>query len=181
MFIMIVSSIQDLSEQEKFEKIYYKYRNLLFSFALSIVSNEQDAEDVLQNALIKISQNMNCIGNIDSKQTVSFLIVITKNTAYDFIRKKKRLNETPLDDVDIKQDSDLIIEKTVAKLEYEKIVGAIKRIPTPYYEVLYFHYVYDYSAQRIAKITDRKLPTVKMQLVRGKKLLCKELEEVLYD
>lgn len=59
----------DENTKNKFEQIYYKYRNLLFTYARSIVNSNADAEDILQNAFIKISDNTGNIGEIDSKKT----------------------------------------------------------------------------------------------------------------
>ena len=56
----------------------------------------------------------------------------------------------------------------------------ITGIPSPYNEVLYLHYAKDYSIKKTAKLLDRKELTVKMQLVRGKKILTEKLSEVLY-
>lgn len=67
---------------------------------MNIVKNEKDAEDVLQEAFIKIAKNIKSISDIKSKETVSFLIVITKNTAYDYIRKSSKIIELPLSETE---------------------------------------------------------------------------------
>lgn len=178
---IILSAALDTAEQTKFEKIYYKYKNTLFHQAMSILKNESDAEDVLQNAFIKIAKNINAVKDVNSKETLSFLIVITRNTAYDHLRKSAKTNELPLEDIDSIKASDDHIEDLVNRLEYEKIVSVITAIPSPYNEVLYLHYVKELSAKKIAHFLDRNISTVKMQLVRGKRILIKNLTEVLYE
>lgn len=166
-------------EQEKFEKIYYKYRNTLFSCAFSIVLNRHDAEDVLHTAFVKIAQNIKKIEDINSKQTASFLIIITKNTALDFLRTDhKNAQESISEDVAYSQD---LLEQLLSCLEYQKIVTVIKELKPPYNEVLYLHFVNDLSIRQTAKLLNRKEKTVKMQLVRGKKILVSKLSEVLYE
>lgn len=171
---------QDLSSDEKpkFEQLYYKYRNTLFFAAFNILKNRQDAEDALQNAFIKISQNMKSIEDLESAKTLSYLLVITRNTAYDYIRKNYKTEEIPIEEIDEMADFDIQIEKIVSNIDYKNTVSAIKSIPTPYNEVLYLHYVMDYSLSKTAKLLDRKNSTVKMQLVRGKKILLTKLSEV---
>lgn len=180
MLLYVLNAVPlESDEQDKFEKIYYKYRNILFSCAFNIVSNSYDAEDILQNAFIKIAQNVKRIDDIDSKETASFLMIITKNTALDFLRKSYIKAEEPINE-DVLADRDML-EQLVSRLEYQKILNVIKELKSPYSEVLYLHYVNDFSLRQTAKLLNRKEKTVKMQLVRGKKILISKLSEVLYE
>ena len=164
----------DKSNKDKFEELYYTYRDLLFSIAKNITGNDSDAEDALQNTFIKVSKNLNCIEKINSNKTKSFLAVIAKNSSLDIIRKRK--NCILLEERNYELHTEVNIEDIIDKINYSDLCLCIKNLPTPYGEVLYFHYVYEYSAKEIATILDRKISTVKMQLVRGKKILIKELE-----
>lgn len=179
--LSIIFSAVELSadEKNKFESIYNKHKNALFHKAMSIVKNEKDAEDILQEVFIKVARNIRSIGDVKSKETLSFLMVITKNTAYDYIKKSSKIIEISFED-----DQSIIDEKSLPDLlgniEYQEIVSVITDIPSPYNEVLYLHYVKDFSIKKSASILNRKAATVKMQLVRGKKILIKKLSEVPY-
>lgn len=165
-------------DKNKFEEVYFTYRNLLFGVAKSIVGNTHDAEDVLQNTFLKIANNMDCIEEINSAKTKSFLIVITKNTAYDTIRRNK--NIIHLESLKNEPIIDNKLEDIVDNVSYSDLCYCIKKLSSPYSEVLYFHFVYDYSIKKTAEILNRKPATVKMQLVRGKKILIEKLMEVYY-
>ena len=179
MLSMILSSMDmETDEKSKFESVYHRHKNALYNQAMSIVKNEKDAEDILQEAFIKIAKNIKSINDVKSKETLSFLLVITKNTAYDFIRKNSKIIELPLTETD--EIGDDAIENLVSKIEYQEIVSVITKIPSPYNEVLYLHFVKDYSIKKTAKLLDKKTATVKMQLVRGKRMLIDKLSEVLY-
>lgn len=181
MLAVILSSVElNADSKNKFEAIYYRYKNALFYKALSIVGSEKDAEDILQEAFIKIAKNMGAIDDIKSKETISFLMVITKNTAYDYIRKASKITELPLTDAENYID-DGALDNLVSSIEYKQVVAVIAEIPSPYNEVLYFHYVKDYSVKKTAVILSRKPATVKMQIVRGKKMLLDKLSEVGYE
>lgn len=180
MLFVIFSSVDlNVDEKSKFEAIYHRHKNTLFYQALNIVKNENDAEDVLQEAFIKIAKNIGAIDDIKSKETVSFLIVITKNTAYDYIRKSSKIVELPLSETESAIDESAL-DNLISNIEYKEIVSVITEIPYPYNEVLYLHYVKDYSIKKTAHILDKKTATVKMQLVRGKRILIDKLSEVLY-
>lgn len=171
---MFIYTFDTEGEKGKFEVIYYRYRDMLYMCALGIVKNSADAEDVLHDAFIKIAKNIKQIDDINSKSTAAYLAVITKNTAYDRLRRLKRLNETPIDDCFLAAD-DTLIEEIAEKTEYEKLLAAVKSVPPPYNEVLFLHYVNEMSVKKTAALLGRKVSTVKMQLVRGKKLLLQAL------
>ena len=171
---MFIYTFDTEGEKGKFEVIYYRYRDMLYMCALGIVKNSADAEDVLHDAFIKIAKNIKQIDDINSKSTAAYLAVITKNTAYDRLRRLKRLNETPIDDCFLAAD-DTLIEEIAEKTKYEKLLAAVKSVPPPYNEVLFLHYVNEMPVKKTAALLGRKVSTVKMQLVRGKKLLLKAL------
>ena len=180
MLSFILCSVDlDTDEKSKFEAIYYRHRNTLFYQALKIVKNETEAEDILQEAFIKIAKNVRSIGDIESRETISFLIVITKNTAYDYIRKSSKITELPLSETETFIDENAL-NNLVSNIEYQQVVDIIKSIPYPYNEVLYLHYVKDYSLKKTAALLDKKMTTIKMQLVRGKRILTDKLSEVRY-
>ncbi len=180
MLALIISSVDlNADEKGKFEAIYYTHKNTLYFQVLKIVKNENDAEDILQEAFIKIAKNIKAVGDLDSKETLSFLIVITKNTAYDYIRKSSKIEELPLYETEDAIDESAL-DNLVSSIEYKEIVSVISSIPSPYNEVLYLHFVKDYSIKKTADILNKKTATVKMQLVRGKRILADKLLEALY-
>ena len=132
--IILLTVDLDENSKFKFEKIYYKYRDVLFGLSLKLLSNRADAEDVLQETFIKIAKNIKIIKNIDNKETASYLTVILKNTAYDFLRKKSKYNEINIEGVKEIPDDDFI-EALASNIQYKKIVDVIKSIPSPYSEV----------------------------------------------
>lgn len=169
------------SDKNKLEQLYVKYRNMLFCYALRIMKNREDAEDVLHTAFIKIAKNIRNVEDTESRETASYLIMILKSTAYDFIKGNKHKEEVSIENIGDIAEIDKNIEKLAQHMVYEKIVLAIRNIPSPYNETLYLHYVRDFTVAKTAKLLDRKVSTVKMQLVRGKKLLLEALSEVQYD
>ena len=181
MLAVVFSTVDMTGEhKDKLETLYCKYRRLLFTVIRRIVSTDSDSEDILQNTFIKIAKNIKKIDDVESRETVAFLTVIAKNTAYDFLRRQALIEEVPFEETDVIIADDKAFSELLSNLEYEKIVNCIKSITSPYMEVLYLHFVRDLSAKQIAHILERKPATVKMQLVRGKKLLVKRLSEVLY-
>lgn len=58
MMIVYLQMIDTPEEKSKFEKLYYAYRGLMFHVARQVLNNDQDAEDAVSSAFIKIAENI---------------------------------------------------------------------------------------------------------------------------
>ena len=58
-YLQMIDSPEDRS---KFEQIYMEYRSMMFHIANRILTNEQDAEDAVHEAFLKIAENIEKIG-----------------------------------------------------------------------------------------------------------------------
>lgn len=54
-YLQMIDSPEDRS---KFEQIYMEYRSMMFHMANRILTNEQDAEDAVHEAFLKIAENI---------------------------------------------------------------------------------------------------------------------------
>ncbi|MBQ8804648.1 MAG: sigma-70 family RNA polymerase sigma factor [Tyzzerella sp.] len=54
-YMLMIDSSDD---QSKFEKLYNEYKGLMFYVANNILHNEQDAEDAVHHAFVKIAENI---------------------------------------------------------------------------------------------------------------------------
>lgn len=160
--------------KSKFEQLYYEYRDRMMYVALSVLHNNEDAEDAVHNAFIGIAKNMDSIGEVDSVQTLSYVLKATKNTAINMLGKNKRYETVDIENFDVVSDDDFFASLDV-KERYDEVVNAIVNLDEKYKDVLFYHYVSDMSVSKVAELLGRKVSTVKQQLVRGKKLLIESL------
>lgn len=75
-------------KEQDFNRIYIKYGRFIFLIALSIVKNEQDAEDVTQNTFIELFKQLAADKSINNVK--SWLGKVAKNKSIDHIRKKSK-------------------------------------------------------------------------------------------
>lgn len=99
--------------RSKLEEIYLCYHKELFILAYEILKDYQEAEDVIHNAIIKLSNNLEKISDIKCKKTRSYLIIIVRNLSYD-AAKTYALNhsDTTYDSTVSTSYNDLFIEYT---------------------------------------------------------------------
>lgn len=142
--------------------------NRILRLAYSYLHNEQDAEEVLQDTLLKYLQAAPAFES-DEHQKAWLLRVaanFSKNRiTYNKIRRTDELDET------------LIAEE---REDLSFIWEAIKQLPEKYREVIHLYYYEGYSTADIARILGRKESTIRSDLHRGREQLKITLKEV-YD
>ena len=76
-------------DEEAFAALYKETRKDIFAFALSILNNYHDAEDVMQEVFVKVKLQARVCESF--KNANGWLIKVTKNTALDLIKKKEKI------------------------------------------------------------------------------------------
>jgi RNA polymerase sigma-70 factor (ECF subfamily) len=91
-------------KRDKLEELYITYRKELYYVAYQILHNHHDAEDVLQNAFIKISKFIDKINEIECKKTRAYLVIIVRRLSFDRYNEKKRT--VPVDFMEETEEAD---------------------------------------------------------------------------
>ncbi len=78
-------------DEQAFRDLFEKYHKLVFRFVLDHVDDEMVAEDLLQDIFTKVWLSRKKLPDI--KKFKSFLFVLSKNHALNYIKKKVRENE----------------------------------------------------------------------------------------
>jgi len=188
--VLYISYIDNEKEKKILEKIYYLYRKQMFLVARSILNNEADAEDVVQDVFLHIvSKYIDILSRIENENDLrNYLLKSTKNMA---LNKKKKIGRMLLFDENedlekfkvTKEWMDDNFEQYIFKrYEYEKVLQSINRLDEKYKLVLYYHFVMELEVKKVAVLMNQSVSTTKKQLFRGKKKLLFLLEkEEWYD
>lgn len=176
MFLLYLAEISDPESRKTFEYYYVTYRKAMFYAAYSVLDNTHDAEDAVHNAFLSISKHVDVLLNAAENDGKCYCIKAAKNAALNIVRKNSRSgNEISIEELyDIPDES---FENMISQAEYSEILTVIRDMDDVYRDVLYMRYVMDMSVKQISDTLDRKVSTVKQQLVRGKKLLTERLAE----
>lgn len=81
--------IDEQSDRDKFKKIYFHYRDMMYRFAFSILNNQANVEDAVQESFFKLAKNISKISDPVCSKTSAFIVIIVRNTCYDILRKEK--------------------------------------------------------------------------------------------
>ena len=167
MFIYL-AMIDSPDDQDKFERVYIKYRYLMLHVANKILQNHHDAEDAVHQAFISVIENLDKIPEVNSPKTRSYIVIITERKAIDLLRKIKKRQA-----LEFNED----ITGVVIPFDMDNpIAAAITKISAQYREVLLLRYHNGFSAKEIASILNISDSGVRKLLSRAMKALQESLE-----
>jgi len=144
---------------EKIESLLQTYGNSLFRLSLVMLRNESDAEDAIQDTMIRYLQKAPNFQNADHEK--AWLFKVCTNICHDMLRYRKRHPQ-----VDIDTQYHLTEKETDASL-----LDALMELPEKFKLVLILYYVEGYRIHEIAEIIERSPSAVKMRLQKGRNLL----------
>ncbi|WP_306642224.1 RNA polymerase sigma factor [Sanyastnella coralliicola] len=90
----LIFRIQE-GDTDAFGELYRDYSATLYGVSLKILGSEDQAEDVLQDAFIKIWKNIKKF-NPQKGSIFTWMLNITRNTAIDRLRKSKNLQKAKI-------------------------------------------------------------------------------------
>lgn len=131
--------------------------NGMYRLSYSILKNEEDAQDAVQEAIYNAYKNLETLK--DKRKFKSWIYKIITNTSLEILRNKKNYidieqENIPAEKIDI--DTNLTLWKAVQGLEQ------------PYRTTITLFYYEDMSIKEISEITGSKVDAIKKQLSRGR-------------
>lgn len=157
-----------------------KYKDLAYSVAIKVVSNNEDAEEVVQDSFLKAFSSLRKFKRASKFSTWLYRIVY--NTALTKIggvkMKMLDLYEQSENEPGIILDGqqfDLL--KSAERKKYVQL--ALSKLTKEDSLVITLHYIGEKSIAEICEILDAKKSAVKMRLLRGRRQLQAELESLL--
>ncbi len=152
-----------------FEILVERYKKLIYTTAYRMLGNKEEAEDVSQEAFIRIYGSLNRY-NPEFKFS-TWAMKITTNLCLDQLRKRKSF-VLPMDELPEVVDDDKTPEENYISEETGREVQlAISKLPEKYRNFLVLFHVQNLSYQEIIEITGESLTIVKNRLYRARQML----------
>lgn len=179
----------NLKEQSQLEKKYSEFQSeivvhsdSLYSFAYQITGNSDDANDLVQETLLKAFRFFSSfeIGT----NAKAWLFQILKNTFINQYRKSsKEPNKVDYDDVQnfyetIKADevkSKHVVGDAFSSILDDELLTALNGLPDDFRTIIILADIEGYSYEEIAEFIDRPIGTVRSRLHRARKILYSKL------
>lgn len=157
-------------------QLYDMYCDAMFTIATRYVKDSFVAEDIMQEAFIKVFKN---IKNFKGEVTIgAWIKKIVINQCIDYL-KKKRIELVSIDEakLTIADENDWIVNEEV---NINIVTSAIDNLPEKYKVILNLYLIEGYDHQEIAQVLKINEVTSRSQLMRGKNKLKSQLKDYKY-
>ncbi|MEO5927413.1 MAG: sigma-70 family RNA polymerase sigma factor [Patescibacteria group bacterium] len=170
-------------DKPSFDMLVARYLKLVYSVMLHYTKNAEDAEDLTQDAFVKVLKHLR---RYDSAQAFKpWLMRIAKNHALDWLKKKKPVSMSELDP----ETQDMILNELpdpaplqdaqLETIERARVLTvAMGELNPEQQKVLFLRYMKDFSFKEIAEELGELMNTAKSRhqraLIALKKILLKK-------
>ncbi len=184
---LIIRNKQELEDRELIEKckngnraaqceLYGKYSAMLYGICLRYSQSRETAEDILQDAFLKIFAS---IGNFEGTGSFEgWMRRIAVNTAITWYHQN--LKHQHLEDVDDYAQTMASQEPNFDSLEFthEELLGVVNSLPDGYRMVFNLFAVEGFKHREIAEMLDIDINTSKTQYMRARNIIMRRLEDL---
>jgi RNA polymerase sigma-70 factor (ECF subfamily) len=174
--------------EDSFAALVERHLSMTYKFTYRYLGNADDTNDVVQEVFIKAWKYLKRFDV--NRNFKTWLLTIAKNTALDFIKKKKPLLFSKIEEGDGDLDAflapylesaDLPDEILGKKDIKERLEEVLNKLTPSYRTVLTMRYTEHFKFREIAEILQEPIDTVKSKHRRGLILLRKALGDLRPD
>ncbi len=183
-FSAVSEELTSKSADHLFEDEFMPLADSLYNFAYSLVLNEDDANDLVQDTYLKAWRFISLYQ--EGTNAKAWMFKILKNTFInEYRRKKLRPSEVDYEDFITYHDADESSQVGSLDLRHEVFSGmlgdemtkAINELPVDFRAIILLCDIEEFSYEEIAKILDIPIGTVRSRLFRARNMLKDKLRE----
>lgn len=168
--------------ETRYTFLIQQYKNKIYTFALYMLKNKMDADDVTQEVMIRIWQNIDRFNMLAAK---TWIMKTTNNLCIDYLRKRAaafgrelEIDEVFEDSYSTNADKDNPYLTTHFKMMASIIKEAIQKLPENLRSVFVLYEIQGFKYSEISKMLDLPLNSVKVYLLRARRKLQEELKKI---
>src|SRR3989344_9539173 len=154
-------------DEHAFANLVERHLKAVYSFTFRFVGNQSDAEDIVQESFLKVWKNLKKYSS-RSASFKTWLMCIVRNTAIDYLRKRKHVPFSEFEDdegnslfEDLPDKAPLAEELLAQAEDIEEVERAILQLSPPHPEVLLLYYESDLTFEEVAEVLAASVNTVK--------------------
>ena len=167
---------RERAQQEALEALVDQYATTLYRVAFSVLRNQSDAEDAVQEAFLRVLRHRETLGDIRDHRV--WLIRIVWNIVLDRKRRAKTRPETDdiADVARVMPATGLTAEQRAAAVQHHAhVLACVEKLPAREREVMMLSAFEELSSVEIAAVLDVTESSVRSRLFRARNLLAELL------
>jgi RNA polymerase sigma-70 factor, ECF subfamily len=167
---------RERAQQEALEALVDQYATTLYRVAFSVLRNQSDAEDAVQEAFLRVLRHRETLGDIRDHRV--WLIRIVWNIVLDRKRRAKTRPETDdiADVARVMPATGLTAEQRAAAAQHHaRVLACVEKLPAREREVMMLSAFEELSSVEIAAVLDVTESSVRSRLFRARNLLAELL------
>ncbi|TNJ44600.1 sigma-70 family RNA polymerase sigma factor [Tamlana fucoidanivorans] len=162
------------NDQKAFNFLLDMFWDDVYGFQLKRTQNENDAEDITIQTFSKAFDKIDTFNEIYTFKT--WLISISKNIHIDLLRKEKNsitqvISNDDQEVFEVLDGAPSPEDKLITEQHLAKLLRDIKKLKPHYQEIINLRYFQELSYKEIAQELGEPMNSVKVKLLRAKKLL----------
>lgn len=156
-----------------------KYKDTVFSIALKVLRNREDAEEISQETFVKAYKSIHSFRG-DAKFS-TWLFRITYNTCISEVRKRKYVTSSLDEERYLAETDEIDLDGPLGEKRAVYVKTALEKLEQEDYTLVVLYYFEDQSIEEISKVTKLSESNVKVKLHRARKKLYHILNELLKE
>ena len=162
-----------------YNELVKRYKDRLLNFVFRYINNVEQAEDVVQDTLIKLYTHASYYKNVAKFST--WIFTIAKNNALTELRKNKRKKTDSLwtDDgkfIDISSKEESLESKVQNEIAIDQLNKFLDEIPENFRIAVVLRDFQELSYEEISKILEIPIGTIKSRINRGRIQLAEKMK-----
>ncbi|WP_337043601.1 RNA polymerase sigma factor [Emticicia sp. 17c] len=152
--------------------LYHQYKGRFFGICRRYAQSREDAEDIFQDAFVKIFLNLNELRS--AEQLSAWIRRVVVNVCIDYYHKK--VNFVDVSEAPEITSNDWQSDSVIAQLSNQELLQLVNELPDGARMVFNLYVIDGYTHQEIAEMLKISEGTSKSQLFFAKKVLKKKLQ-----
>jgi RNA polymerase sigma-70 factor (ECF subfamily) len=162
-----------------YNELVKRYKDRLLNFVIRYFNNVEQAEDVVQDTLIKLYTHASYYKNVAKFST--WIFTIAKNNALTELRKNKRKKTDSLwtEDgqiIDINSKEESLDSKVQNEIAIDQLNKFLDEIPENFRMAVVLRDFQELSYEEISKILEISIGTIKSRINRGRIQLAEKMK-----
>lgn len=147
-------------------ELYDRYGRIAYGLALRVLGDAALAEDAVQEAFLAVWRGADRF--VPERGSAStWLLTLVHRRAVDVVRREERRRVSPLPGVETEGSEGGADDDAMLRLERERVIGALRRLPDAQREALELAYYAGFTQSELAERLGVPLGTIKSRMNTG--------------